>query len=105
MTSEEVVLISSDSDEDCKPFGSRLKKHKIESASEDEYEPPSVKRTKRIETAGSKSTASEKRKGRTAPTERKPKATAKRTVTDFRVVKQVNKNETVIYFSIQKFIV
>ncbi|PNF21264.1 hypothetical protein B7P43_G02120, partial [Cryptotermes secundus] len=47
---------------DYKPFGSRVKKRKIDSDSEDEYEPPSVKRQKKIKVIVPKPEASKKRK-------------------------------------------
>jgi hypothetical protein len=83
-------VIISDSDEDYKPFGSRSKKRKIDSDSEDEYEPPSVKRTKKIKAVATEPKASEKRKkGQAAPKERKLKTTTKKA----RAVKKESKNE------------
>jgi hypothetical protein len=100
MEGDDVIL--SDPDEEFKPFGSRLKKHKIELCSEDEYEQPSVKRMKKIKTTDTKCAVSEKKKNRTAPTERKLKLTVKRTVNKTNVVKEENKNEVLIYFSMRK---
>jgi hypothetical protein len=103
---EEDGVILSDSDEDCKPLGTRSKKRKIDSDSEDEYEPPSFKRTNKIKTAGTKSTVSEKpKKNRTAAKERKPKATIKRSAKETKVVKEENKNEVFIYLSMGKLYV
>jgi hypothetical protein len=52
----------------CKPFGSRLKKRKTDSDSEDEYEPPPVKRPKKIKVIDTKPEASKKlKKSQAAP--------------------------------------
>jgi hypothetical protein len=47
---------------DCKAFGSRLKKRKIDSDSEDEYEAQSIKRPKKVKVIDAKPGASKKRK-------------------------------------------
>lgn len=100
---EEVIVILSDSDEDIKPFESLSKKRKIDSDSQDEYEPLSVKKTKKVKTEGTKTIKSEKpKKNRTAAKERKPKATVKSTAKEIKVVKEEIKNEVFIYFSIGK---
>ncbi|XP_021923205.1 S1 RNA-binding domain-containing protein 1 isoform X2 [Zootermopsis nevadensis] len=91
---EEVIVILSDSDEDIKPFESLSKKRKIDSDSQDEYEPLSVKKTKKVKTEGTKTIKSEKpKKNRTAAKERKPKATVKSTAKEIKVVKEEIKNE------------
>jgi hypothetical protein len=65
---------------DCKPFGSGLKKRKICSDSEDEYEPPSVKGSKKIKITDKKPEATEKRKKcQAAPKGRKLKTSTEST--------------------------
>jgi hypothetical protein len=75
----------------CKPLGSRLKKRKIDSDpdSEDEYEPPSVKRTKKIKIVSSKTETSKKcKKGQAAPKRRKLKTVTESTTKKARAVKK-----------------
>jgi hypothetical protein len=73
----------------CKPFGSRLKKRKIYSDSEDEYEPPSVKRPKKIEVIDTKPEASKKpKKCQAAPKRRKLKTSTEGTTKKAGAVKK-----------------
>jgi hypothetical protein len=73
----------------CKPLGSRLKKRKMYSDSEDEYEPPSVKRTKKIKVIDTKPEATEKRKKcQGAPKGRKLKTSIEITTKKARAVKK-----------------
>jgi hypothetical protein len=71
----------------CKPFGSRLKKRKIDSDSEDEYEPSSVKRTKKIKVVNTETETSKKRKNcQAAPERRKLKTSTENTTKKARTV-------------------
>jgi hypothetical protein len=91
------TVILSDSDEDYKPFGTRSKKRKMSSNSEDEYKPPSRQRTKKIKKANTNSVASEKpTKHRATLKERRPKTETKRTVKKTKSFKEENKNEVCI---------
>jgi hypothetical protein len=65
----------------CKPFGSSLKKRKIYSDSEDEYEPPPVKRPKKIKVIDTKPEASKKRKKCQAAAEGKKLKTSTQSTT------------------------
>jgi len=90
------VIVLSDSDEDHKPFGQQTKKRKIDSDSEDEYEPPLGKRQKKIKMGTKSGTCKKDKKLPADSKERKPKTVTKRTVMKNKALKTENKNEVCI---------
>jgi hypothetical protein len=75
---------------DCKPFGSRLKKRKIYSDSEDEYEPSPVKRTKKIKVDNTE-TNEKRKKGQAAPKGKKLKTSTESTTEKAKATKKGTK--------------
>ncbi|XP_069678482.1 S1 RNA-binding domain-containing protein 1 [Periplaneta americana] len=71
---EDDAIILSDSDEDTKPFGTRSKKRKLESDSEDEYKPPSLKKTKKVKSEKKPAATEKPKKRQVTPKEKKPRA-------------------------------
>jgi len=90
------VIVLSDSDEDHKPFGLQTKKRKIDSDSEDEYEPPPGKRRKKIKMDTKAGTSKKDKKLPADSKERKPMTVTKRTVMKNKAFKTENKNEVCI---------
>jgi hypothetical protein len=89
----------SDSDEDHKPFGLQTKKRKIDSDSEDEYEPPPVKGQKKIKMDTKSGTSKKGDKCPAASKERKRRTVSKRTVMKNKAYKTESKNEVCICVS------
>ena len=96
------VIVLSDSDEDHKPFGLQTKKRKIDSDSEDEYEPPPVKGQKKIKMDTKCGTSKKDEKHPATSKERKPRTVTKRTVTKNRAFKKESKNEVCICVSVAR---
>jgi hypothetical protein len=94
------VIVLSDSDEDHKPFGLRTKKRKIDSDSEDEYEPPPVKGQKKIKMDTKSGTSKKDEKLQADSKERKPMAASKRTLMKNKAFKTESKNKVCICFSV-----
>jgi hypothetical protein len=94
------VIDLSDSEEDHKPFGLQTKKCKIDSDSEDEYEPPPVKGQKKIRMDAKSGTSKKDEKLPADSKERKPMTVSKRTVRKNKAFKTESKNEVCICISV-----
>ena len=94
------VIVMSDSEEDHKPFGLQTKKRKVDSDSEDEYEPPPVKRQKKIKMDAKSGTSKKDEKLSADSKERKPMTVSKRTVMKNKAFKTESKNEVCICISV-----
>jgi hypothetical protein len=94
------IIVLSDSDEDRKPFGPKTKKRKIDSDSEDGYEPPPVKVKKKIKMGTKAGTSKKDKKPPADSKERKPMTISKRTVTKNRAFKTESKYEVCICVSV-----
>jgi hypothetical protein len=94
------VIVVSDSDEDHKPSGLQTKKRKIDSDSEDEYEPPPVKGRKKIKMDTKSGTSKKDKKLLDDSKERKPMTVSKRTVMKNKTIKTESKNVVCIRISV-----